>query len=99
MTTRHGALDWATWRTSRMDRSDDTWMELAIRKAQEGIDTRNGEVGVVIVDNCGELAFAGFNEMNTTWDVTGHAEITALRHVSGSLKTFDLSGHTLYATL
>ena len=73
-------------------------MEVAIDQASKGIETGNGEVGVAAVKD-GELVFACFNTMNTTWDVTGHAEITALRHVSQALKSFDLSGHTIYCTL
>jgi tRNA(adenine34) deaminase len=73
-------------------------MREAIELAREGIRTRNGEVGCVVTRG-DVVVYRGYNTMNSTWDVTGHAEISALRALSTELRTFDLAGHTLYCTL
>jgi tRNA(Arg) A34 adenosine deaminase TadA len=78
--------------------TDLRFMRQALDLAYEGIRTGNGEVGVVVT-KASQVVYSGYNAMNTTWDVTGHAEIVALRTLSMQLKTFDLAGHTLYCTL
>src|SRR3954447_16383118 len=78
--------------------TDAALMRLAIDEAWRGVNSGNGEVGVVVVRN-GEVLHRGFNRINTSYDVTGHAEIDALRAVSTRLDRLDLSGCTLYCTL
>jgi tRNA(adenine34) deaminase len=73
-------------------------MAIAIEQAWEGVRTRNGEVGVVVAFE-GRPVYRGYNRINTSSDVTGHAEIQALRTVTESRESLDLSGHTLYCTL
>ena len=73
-------------------------MAIAVEQAWEGVRTGNGEVGVVVAFE-GRPVYSGYNRINTSSDVTGHAEIQALRAVSQSLERLDLSGHALYCTL
>src|ERR671922_872268 len=73
-------------------------MQLAIDEAWQGVRSGNGEVGVVIARQ-GQVVYRGFNRINTSNDVTGHAEIDALRAVSKDMETLDLAEYTLYCTL
>jgi tRNA(adenine34) deaminase len=84
-----------------LDSTDDIdarMMMLAVAQAEEGIRTRNGEVGVVVT-KCDTVVYAAYNTMNSTWDVTAHTEVAALRTLSMGSNSFDLSGHSLYCTL
>jgi tRNA(adenine34) deaminase len=78
--------------------TDEELMTVAVEQAWEGVRTGNGEVGVVIA-RAGQPIYRGYNRINSSMDVTGHAEIQALRTVSEGLAELDLSGHTLYCTL
>jgi tRNA(Arg) A34 adenosine deaminase TadA len=78
--------------------TDSELMAIAIEQAWEGVRTGNGEVGVVIARG-GEPVYRGYNTINSSMDVTGHAEIQALRAVSEGLSELDLSAHTLFCTL
>jgi tRNA(adenine34) deaminase len=78
--------------------TDAELMQIAIDEAWRGVRSGNGEVGVVVARD-GELVYKGFNRMNTSNDVTGHAEIDALRAVSKGMDALDLSAYTLYCTL
>ena len=74
-------------------------MRLAIEQARLGIRTPGGaEVGCVLVEH-GMLAVAGFNEAEMHSDPTAHAEMVAIRRLSGERKTLSLAGVTLYCTL
>jgi tRNA(adenine34) deaminase len=78
--------------------TDEELMQLAIAEAWKGIESGNGEVGAVIASG-GKPVFRGYNRINSSSDVTGHAEIDALRAVSKGADTLDLSAYTLYCTL
>jgi tRNA(adenine34) deaminase len=78
--------------------SDEELMALAVEQAWKGVRSGNGEVGVVMARR-GEPVYRGFNRINASNDVTGHAEIDALRAVSEGMETLDLSDCTLYCTL
>jgi tRNA(adenine34) deaminase len=73
-------------------------MGLALEEARRGAATGNGEVGVVIA-RAGRPLYRGYNRINVTSDITGHAEVQALRDLSQRLERLDLAGHTLYCTL
>ncbi|GEM_PF-500786 len=55
-------------------------------------------VGAVIVEN-GKLICAGQNRKELLNDVTGHAEIVALRQAAAIKGTWRLTGMTIYTTL
>lgn len=73
-------------------------MEIALDEAWRGVRAGNGEVGVVMAAG-GEPVYRGFNRINTSSDITGRAEIDALRAVSEGTDTLDLSRYMLYCTL
>jgi guanine deaminase len=75
----------------------ETYMRLAIRKAQEGIAAGQTPFGAVIVRDGLVLASAH----NTVWrdrDPTAHAEVNAIRQASTSLRQISLSGSVMYTT-
>src|SRR5699024_3932520 len=46
----------------------------------------------------GEIFDKGINETHQTFDISGHAEMLAIRRAQESLKTLDLSGYVMYAS-
>src|SRR5438270_10665149 len=78
--------------------TDAELMGIAVDEAWRGVRSGNGEVGVVVALD-GEPVYRGFNRINVSDDVTGHAEIDALRAVSKQSESLDLSRFTLYCTL
>jgi tRNA(adenine34) deaminase len=82
-----------TEHTTDMDRH---WMDLAIAEAR-----RSGPdipVGSLLVNENILLAKA-HNRKERTQDPTDHAEIIVIRQVTASLKSWRLTGTTLYTTL
>lgn len=80
------------------------FMGLAVEEAKEA--GRKGEVpiGAVIVkrdENEGSyrILSRGYNMVETTQDATAHAEVTALRRASKSIKNWRLFNNTLYSTM
>ena len=57
-----------------------------------------GPFGAAIVDKKGDLVALSSNSVISDKDPTAHAEINAIRSACRVLKTYDLSGCTLYAT-
>jgi tRNA(Arg) A34 adenosine deaminase TadA len=83
------------------------FMRLAIEEARRGRDLGNIAVGVVIVHD-GRVVARGRNEVTSTFDVTAHAEMVAIRQVSAELRLQNpnsransgpLAGATLYTTI
>ncbi len=73
------------------------FMRLAIKKAQEGIDTGQTPFGACIIKDAKVISCAH----NTVWgtnDITAHAEIAAIRQACRKLKTIDLTGAVIYST-
>ena len=81
-----------------MVRSHEHFMELALEEARKGESEGNVPVGSVIVRG-DEVVASGRNLVNSTHDVTAHAETVALRNCTQALKKVDLSGYTLYTTM
>lgn len=69
-------------------------LEEAARAAEEG----EVPVGAVVARG-EEIIASAHNEREATGDPTAHAELLALRHAAEKLKTWRLTGCTLYATL
>jgi tRNA(adenine34) deaminase len=59
----------------------------------------NGDipVGSVVVSN-GKIITEGFEAVKKHMDISGHAELIAIRNACSALQTLDLSGCTLYTT-
>src|SRR6195256_1711055 len=77
--------------------TEQEFMRVAIRKAQDGIELGQSPFGSAIVQ--GDRLLAATH--NTVWrdtDPTAHAEVNCIRAASQALKTIALHGCTLYST-
>ena len=71
---------------------------MAINEAKKGIELQHGgPFGAVVVKD-GKVISKGHNHVVINNDPTHHGEIDAIRKAGKKLKTFDLSGCTLYTT-
>jgi tRNA(Arg) A34 adenosine deaminase TadA len=77
--------------------SEQEYMRLAIRKAQEGIAAGQSPFGSVIVRD-GAVVAATHNTVWRDGDPTAHAEVNCIRAAAAALKTIFLHGCTLYST-
>lgn len=68
-------------------------MELALQNVKEG----GQPFGAVLVKD-GVIVAEGVNELHRAYDVSGHAELLAVRRAQAKLQTHDLSGHVMYAS-
>lgn len=78
---------------------DADYMKIALDEAREAAKTGEVPVGAVIVDKNGEITSKAHNLREMTNDITAHAEIIAIREANEKLKSWRLSGYTLYVTL
>jgi tRNA(Arg) A34 adenosine deaminase TadA len=76
---------------------DRFFLNRAIEVAKESIERGGGPFGALIAINDLIVAEAG-NTVVLSNDPTAHAEITAIRHASQELKTFNLGECTLYSS-
>ncbi|ASK60734.1 tRNA-specific adenosine deaminase [Virgibacillus phasianinus] len=75
----------------------DKFMERAVNLALENVRDGGQPFGAVLVkDN--DVFTEGVNELHRTYDVSGHAELLAIRCAQEQLQTNDLSGYTMYAS-
>ncbi|MEG0472146.1 MAG: nucleoside deaminase [Solibacillus sp.] len=68
-------------------------VQLAIANVQEG----GQPFGAVLVKD-DQIIAEGVNELHVVHDVSGHAELLAIRRAQQQLQTSDLSGFTMYAS-
>ena len=68
-------------------------VDLALENVQEG----GRPFGAVLVKG-NEIVAEGVNELHKTHDISGHAELLAIRRAQDKLQTDDLSGFTVYAS-
>lgn len=68
-------------------------VDLAVKNVEEG----GGPYGAVLVKD-GEIIGEGVNELHKKYDVSGHAELLAIRRAQEKLQTNDLSGAIMYAS-
>lgn len=84
--------------TDTVSMSDHEFMQMAIEEAREGIrQGHGGPFGAVIVKD-GKIVARGHNMVLKNNDPTAHGEMMAIRKAGETLRTFDLSGCTLYTT-
>ena len=76
---------------------DKRYMQMAIDKAADNVKEGGGPFGAVIVRDGVVLAVDG-NSVVPDNDPTAHAEVNAIRHACRDLRTFNLTGCTLYAS-
>ena len=74
-------------------------MELALEQAALAAESADVPVGAVLLGPDGTLLGAGRNRREAAQDVTGHAEIEALRAASAAIGDWQLAGCTLVVTL
>lgn len=81
-----------------MEITDEQAMEEAVKEAYSGINAGDGgPFGSVIVKD-GKIIGRGHNRVVKNQDPTCHGEIEAIKDACKNIKTFDLSGSTLYTT-
>ena len=72
-------------------------MREAIRLANESVERGGGPFGAVIVKD-GEIVAGCSNSVTIDNDPTAHAEVNTIREACRKLRTFDLSGCTIYTS-
>jgi tRNA(adenine34) deaminase len=79
-------------------KTDELWMEEALRAAQRALDANEVPVGAVVVYQ-GRIVGRGWNRNITDNDPTAHAEIVALREAGTNLGNHRLAECELFATI
>src|SRR5690625_1210561 len=75
----------------------DQFMQRAVQLAIENVKEGGGPFGAVLVKD-GKIVAEGVNELHKKYDVSGHAELLAIRRAQEKLQTNDLSGYVMYAS-
>lgn len=75
----------------------DKFMKRAVELGVENVRSGGQPFGAVLVKNHNIIA-EGVNELHKNYDISGHAELLAIRRAQEKLKTNDLSGYTMYAS-
>ncbi|WP_085507444.1 nucleoside deaminase [Thalassobacillus devorans] len=75
----------------------DQFMKRAVDLAVNNVREGGQPFGAVLVKN-NQVVAEGVNELHQAYDVSGHAELLAIRRAQEELKTHDLSGFTMYAS-
>lgn len=75
----------------------DSFMKRALELAVENVQSGGQPFGAVLVKD-GSIISEGVNELHKKYDVSGHAEMLAIRRAQEQLQTNDLSGYTIYAS-
>jgi len=77
--------------------TEEEYMRVAIRKAQDGIELGQSPFGSVIVKG-GQVVAATHNTVWRDGDPTAHAEVNCIRAAAKALGTISLDGCELYST-
>ncbi|PKP10675.1 MAG: tRNA-specific adenosine deaminase [Bacteroidetes bacterium HGW-Bacteroidetes-4] len=80
-----------------MKEFDRKFMLDAIQLSKQNINEGGGPFGAIIVKE-GQIIATGVNRVTNENDPTAHAEVKAIREACNKLKTFDLSGCTIYTS-
>ena len=80
-----------------MPATDEVFMRRAIELARLAASREEVPVGAVLVRD-GAILTEGANEVETRQDATAHAEMLAISEAQALLKTWRLTGTTLYVT-
>jgi len=75
----------------------DKFMKRAVEISLENVRNGGDPFGAVLVKD-GEIITEGANELHKTYDISGHAEMIAIRQAQAKLQTHDLSGYVMYAS-
>ncbi len=80
------------------DAKEMQFMAKAIAEARRAVAEDEVPIGAIAVTD-GQIAGAGHNQPIGLGDPTAHAEIIAIRAAASTLKTYRLTGVTVYVTL
>ncbi|WP_338472405.1 nucleoside deaminase [Niallia sp. XMNu-256] len=72
-------------------------MERAVQLALENVREGGQPFGAVLVKDK-QIVSEGVNELHKKYDVSGHAELLAIRRAQEQFQTNDLSGYTMIAS-
>lgn len=75
----------------------DQFMKRAVELAIENVHDGGQPYGAVVVKD-GKIVAEAVNTMHKEFDISGHAELVAVRALQKELKTNDLSGYVMYAS-
>lgn len=75
----------------------DQFMRRAVELAIENVRNGGDPFGAVLVKD-GQIISEGVNELHKKHDISGHAELLAIRRAQEKLQTLDLSGYIMYAS-
>ncbi len=79
---------------------DEKFMNIAIKEAKIAYEKNEIPVGAVLIDNFShKIIVKAHNDKEKKNDITGHAEINAIRKAEKKLKNRRLENTTLYVTL
>lgn len=73
------------------------FMKRAVEIAADNVREGGEPFGAVLVKD-GKIIAEGVNEIHIKYDITGHAELVAIRKAQAELETYDLSDFTMYAS-
>ena len=73
------------------------FMKRAVELAADNVREGGHPFGAVIVKG-DEIVAEGVNELHLHYDVSGHAEMLAIRRLQEEIQSHDLSGFTMYAS-
>lgn len=73
------------------------FLEQAVELALENVKSGGEPFGAVLVKSSTVIS-EGVNELHLTHDITGHAELVAIKKAQAALKTLDLSDCVIYAS-
>jgi tRNA(adenine34) deaminase len=79
-------------------KSDELWMEEALREAQRALEHGEVPVGAVVIDG-GKIVGRGWNRNIRESDPTAHAEIIALREAGAAVGNHRLGECELFVTI
>ncbi|MFW6019308.1 MAG: YhjD/YihY/BrkB family envelope integrity protein [Bacteroidales bacterium] len=74
------------------------WMELALNKAKENLDGKQGGPFGAVITQHGKIISSASNQVLRQIDPTAHAEIEAIREACSKLNTRDLSNCEIYTS-
>jgi len=83
---------------SRNDRGHEHYMRRCVELARRALVTSDAPVGALVVSNDSVIA-EGVESVKARRDVTGHAEIEAVRAACERLGSLNLTGCTLYTSV
>ena len=78
--------------------TDEAFMKLALAEAQKAAEAGEPPIGAVVVVD-GKVVAAAHNTREYTNDITGHAELIAVRNAAKKRGDWRLSDATVYVTL